>query len=186
VRVEERDRMAKIVGAAGADPASCWGMVETAAFIRDGFVKLDEAALRDVANAARELIWGQIGLSPDDPDAWTQPVVWAADLTAEGPFGQLAASARLAEALDEVCGKGGWVPRGALGQIPVRFPVRPPADDRGWHIDLNTPLSDSKWAVSGRPHTMLLLTLLSEVGPEDAPTRIRVGSHRDVAAILGE
>ena len=32
---------------------------------------------------------------------------------------------------------------------------------------------------------MLLLTLLSDVGPDDAPTRIRVGSHHDVAAALG-
>jgi hypothetical protein len=39
--------------------------------------------------------------------------------------------------------------------------------------------------VSNRPHTTLLLTLLSEVGPDDAPTRIRVGSHHDVATVLG-
>lgn len=39
--------------------------------------------------------------------------------------------------------------------------------------------------VTGRPHTVLLLTLLSEVGPDDAPTRIRVGSHRDMARVLG-
>ena len=68
----------------------------------------------------------------------------------------------------------------------MRFPVRPPADDRGWHIDLNTPDSPDGWAVSNRPHTVLLLTLLSEVGPDDAPTRIGVGSHRDVAAVLSE
>jgi phytanoyl-CoA dioxygenase PhyH len=64
--------------------------------------------------------------------------------------------------------------------------VPPVADDRGWHVDLNTPLPDGTWAVSGRPHTVLLLTLLSEVGTDDAPTRLRAGSHRDVAAILGE
>jgi hypothetical protein len=67
----------------------------------------------------------------------------------------------------------------------VRFPVSPPHDDRGWHIDANTPLPDGSWKVTGRPHTVLLLTLLSDVGPDDAPTRIRVGSHRDVAAVLG-
>jgi hypothetical protein len=32
---------------------------------------------------------------------------------------------------------------------------------------------------------MLLLTLLSEVGVHDAPTRLRKGSHRDVARVLG-
>ena len=45
--------------------------------------------------------------------------------------------------------------------------------------------ADGSWSVSGRPHTVLLLTLLSEVGPDDAPTRIRAGSHRDVARVLG-
>ncbi len=48
-----------------------------------------------------------------------------------------------------------------------------------------TPLwPDGSWGVSGRPQTLLLLTLLSDVGPDDAPTRIRIGSHRDVAAVL--
>jgi hypothetical protein len=33
---------------------------------------------------------------------------------------------------------------------------------------------------------LLLLVLLSEVGPRDAPTRIRAGSQREVAALLDE
>jgi hypothetical protein len=64
--------------------------------------------------------------------------------------------------------------------------VSPPNDDRGWHIDASTPRADGSRAVSGRPHTVLLLTLLSDVGPKDAPTRIRAGSHRDVARTLGQ
>jgi hypothetical protein len=76
--------------------------------------------------------------------------------------------------------------RGSLGNIPVRFPVIPPNDDRGWHVDANTPRPDGSWAVSGRPHTVLLLTLLSDVGPDDAPTRIRAGSHHDVARAFGD
>ncbi|WP_198538761.1 mitomycin antibiotics/polyketide fumonisin biosynthesis protein [Mycolicibacterium wolinskyi] len=161
-------------------------MIDVNEFMRDGFVKVEQAAPVEIADAARDLLWKQIGLSPDEPASWTQPVVWAADLTGQGPFGELAGSRVLSEALDQVCGPGGWAPRGALGNIPIRFPVSPPAEDRGWHIDLNTPISAEHWVISGRPHTMLLLTLLSEVGPDDAPTRIRVGSHRDVAAVLGE
>ena len=161
-------------------------MVDVEAFRTDGFVKVEQAAPRAVADAARALLWRQLGVSPDDPASWTQPVMWASDLTGSGPFGELARSRRLAEALDAVCGAGGWLPRGSLGNIPVRFPVSPAAEDRGWHIDLNTPLPDGSWVVTGRPHTMLLLTLLSEVTIDDAPTRIRAGSHRDVAAVLGE
>ncbi|KHO26927.1 mitomycin antibiotics/polyketide fumonisin biosynthesis protein [Mycolicibacterium setense] len=161
------------------------GVVNVDAFKRDGFVKIEQAVPAEIADAARDLLWSQIGLSADEPASWTVPVVWAADLTGAGPFRELVRSASLAEALDQICGPGGWLPRGSLGNIPVRFPVDPPAEDRGWHIDANTPLPGDRWAVSGRPHTLLVLTLLSEVGPDDAPTRIRVGSHHDVAGVLG-
>ena len=161
-------------------------MLDVGSFAENGFLKVGEAAPREIADAARRALWTRIGLSENDTQTWTQPVVWTADLTGEGPFGVLARSAKLAEALDAVCGVRGWQPRGALGNIPVRFPATRTADDRGWHIDLNTPMPDGAWAVSGRPHTVLLLTILSEVGHCDAPTRIRMGSHRDVAAVLAE
>ncbi|MCV7299044.1 phytanoyl-CoA dioxygenase family protein [Mycobacterium barrassiae] len=154
-------------------------------FISDGYVKLEHVVPRSVADAARAALWQQLGLSHDDRDQWSEPVRWASDLMGHGPFGELVRSPVLAAALDAVCGRGGWVPRGSLGNVPVRFPVSPPNDDRGWHIDANTPQPDGTWAVTGRPHTVLVLTLLSEVGPDDAPTRIRVGSHRDVARVLG-
>jgi hypothetical protein len=162
------------------------GMLDTTTFVENGFLKVDGAVSREIADAARDALWTQIGLSPEDPESWTRPVVWAADLTGQGPFGALVRSSRLGEALDAVCGTGGWQPRGSLGNIPVRFPVPPSDDDRGWHIDANTPGPDGTWAVSGRPQTLLLLTILSEVSAHDAPTRIRAGSHRDVAALLDE
>jgi hypothetical protein len=113
------------------------------------------------------------------------PVKWASDLTGQGPFAEFVRSPVLAAALDAICGAGGWKPRGALGNVPVRFPVSPPNDDRGWHIDANTPQPDGSSAVTRRAHTvLLLLTLLSDVGPDDAPTRIRAGSHYDVARAL--
>ncbi|GFG51354.1 mitomycin antibiotics/polyketide fumonisin biosynthesis protein [Mycolicibacterium agri] len=159
-------------------------MVDVVALERDGFVKIEQPELRGAADEARALLWRQIGLAPDDPASWTEPVRWAADMTGAGPFGTLVRSEALAAALDQVAGVGGWVPRGSLGNIPIRFPLPPTVDDRGWHIDANTPAPDGSWAISGRPHTLLLLTLLSDVGPDDAPTRIRVGSHRDVARVL--
>lgn len=160
-------------------------MVDLDAFVADGYVKIDAAAPRHVADAARAALWQQLGLAPDEPERWVEPVRWAGDMTGAGPFGELIRSPKLAAALDCICGQGGWSPSLALGNIPVRFPVSPPNDDRGWHIDANTPGTDGGWAVTGRPHTVLLLTLLSDVGPDDAPTRIRVGSHRDVARVLG-
>ncbi|MGI5286346.1 phytanoyl-CoA dioxygenase family protein [Nonomuraea polychroma] len=161
-------------------------VVDVDRFVAEGFVKLEAAVPREVGDAARALVWQQIGLSPDDPSGWDQPVVWAADLTGQGPFGEFVRSSRLHQALDELAGPGGWVPRGSLGNMPIRFPRVAPADDRGWHIDASVARPDGSWAVSGRPETMLLLVLLSEVGDDDAPTRIRVGSHRDALRVLGE
>jgi Phytanoyl-CoA dioxygenase (PhyH) len=161
-------------------------VVDVGRFVAEGFVKLEAAVPREIGDAARALVWQQIGLSPDDPSGWRQPVVWAADLTGHGPFGELMGSPRLHEALNEVAGPGGWVPREALGNMPIRFPGVAPANDRGWHIDSSVARPDGSWAVSGRPETMLLLVLLSEVGDDDAPTRIRVGSQRDALGVLGE
>ncbi|WP_116021400.1 phytanoyl-CoA dioxygenase family protein [Thermomonospora umbrina] len=155
-------------------------------FVADGFVKLETDAHRAPGDAARALLWQRIGLSPDDPSGWREPVVWTADLTGEGPFGELSRSPHLRRALDAVAGPGGWAPRGALGNMPIRFPGVEPADDRGWHIDASVARPDGSWAVSGRPETLLLLVLMSEVGDDDAPTRIRVGSHRDAARVLGD
>lgn len=162
------------------------GIINVEGFVRDGFAKLEAAVPREVGDAARAGLWAQIGLSPDDPSGWKQPVVWAADLSGQGPFGKIVSSARLAQALDEVAGQGGWVPLGAIGNMPIRFPVAPPAEDRGWHIDSSVAQPDGSWAVSARPETMLLLVLLSDVGPDDAPTRIRVGSHHDAYRALGD
>ncbi|MEV4176821.1 phytanoyl-CoA dioxygenase family protein [Nonomuraea sp. NPDC049709] len=162
------------------------GIIDVEQFVADGFAKVEQIVPREVGDAARALLWQRIGLSPDDPAGWTQPVVWTADLTGEGPFGQFMASPRLHAALDAVAGPGGWARRGSVGNIPVRFPRVPPADDRGWHVDSNTMRPDGTWGVSNRPATLLLLVLFSEVGPDDAPTRVRAGSQRDLAKVLDE
>jgi hypothetical protein len=155
-------------------------------FVADGFAKVEGVAPREAGDAARALLWQRIGLSPDDPSGWTQPVVWTSGLTGEGPFRQFMTSPRLHAALDAVAGRGGWLPLGSVGNIPVRFPRVPPADDRGWHVDANTQRPDGTWGVSGRPGTLLLLVLFSDVGPDDAPTRVRAGSQRDLAKLLDE
>lgn len=76
-------------------------VVDVDAFKRDGFVKVEQAVPAEIADAARDLLWTQIGLSPDDPASWATAVVWAADLTGAGPFGQVVNSAPLAGALDQ-------------------------------------------------------------------------------------
>ncbi|RCG26877.1 mitomycin antibiotics/polyketide fumonisin biosynthesis protein [Sphaerisporangium album] len=157
---------------------------ELGRFVRDGFLPLREAFPREVADRARGLLWKKIGLSPGEPSGWTEPVRWAADDHGHGALGEAIRSPRLHAALDQIAGAGRWFPRGSVGNAPVRFPGLPPADDTGWHLDSCVPRPDGSWGVALGARTMLLLMLYSEVGPDDAPTRIRVGSHLDVPAVL--
>ena len=54
-----------------------------------------------------------------------------------------------------------------------------------WHIDGSFHVGDQLYVnLWSRERALLLLFLLSDVGPDDAPTRIRVGSHLDVPRVL--
>lgn len=75
-----------------------------------------------------------------------------------------------------------------MGTFPVRFPSPEDPGDAGWHIDAS--FGDDpdfvKWRVNVRSkeRCLLMLFLFSDVGDDDAPTQIRVGSHRAVARRL--
>jgi hypothetical protein len=76
-----------------------------------------------------------------------------------------------------------------MGTFPIRFPSPDDPGDAGWHIDVSfgfeNPDSFSWRAnVRSKGRALLMLFLFSDVGDEDAPTRIRVGSHLDMARIL--
>jgi hypothetical protein len=158
-------------------------------FIRDGFIRLDHAFPREVAEAACAILWRETGCDPADPATWTRPVIRLGQ-HAEAPFLAAANSPRLVAALDQVVGRGRWVRPGSLGTFPVRFPGSADPGDDGWHVDASFPGDDPgdylRWRINAasRGRALLLLFLFSDVGADDAPTRIRVGSHRDVARIL--
>jgi ectoine hydroxylase-related dioxygenase (phytanoyl-CoA dioxygenase family) len=63
----------------------------------------------------------------------------------------------------------------------VRFPHAEAPDDDGWHVDAGM---DGTVALGSPDRALLMLFLLSDVGAEDGPTRIRVGSHRVVPGEL--
>ncbi len=78
-----------------------------------------------------------------------------------------------------------------LGTFPVRFPSPDDPGDAGWHVDASfgwqeNPADFMEWRVNivSRGRALLMLFLFSDVGERDAPTRIRVGSHRDIARQL--
>ncbi|GII05547.1 phytanoyl-CoA dioxygenase family protein [Planobispora takensis] len=155
-------------------------------FLADGFVKMESAFPAELAERGRQILWQQIGLSPEDPAGWTKPVVWAMDHSGSPVFDQAVNAPALHEAFDTLVGPGRWVPRREAGVFPIRFPVNPPDDDRGWHIDASIDRGDGTYGVNLRSQgrALLLLLLFSDVGPDDAPTRIRAGSHLDVPKLL--
>lgn len=158
------------------------------AFIADGFVRVDGSFGADVAKRCRDELWADIGLSPDRPDAWTQPVV-RVGFKASAPFVEAANTPALHRAYDQLAGEGRWVAPAGLGTFPIRFPSAVSAGDDGWHIDAsfgeaNPDFMEWRANVKSRGRALLMLFLLSDVGEDDAPTRIRKGSHVVIAREL--
>jgi hypothetical protein len=161
---------------------------DVAQFERDGFVRIDEAFPRAVADAGREILWRASGCDPNDRATWTRPVV-RLGLFGDPPFAAAANAPALHAAFDQLVGKGRWLWRPNLGTFPIRFPSSEDAGDTGWHIDASfgTEANDfMSWRANifSRGRALLMLFLFSDVGEQDAPTRIRAGSHRDIARRL--
>ncbi|WP_243772269.1 phytanoyl-CoA dioxygenase family protein [Actinomadura barringtoniae] len=158
-------------------------------FIRDGFVRLEQAVPGELVTACREILWRDTGADSGDRSTWTQPVVRLGDYVQE-PFREAANTPRLHEAFDALVGEGRWAARGSLGTFPVRFPSDDAPGDDGWHVEGSFPGEDPSDFMSyrinlaSRGRRLLMLFLFSDVGENDAPTRVRVGSHLDVPAIL--
>jgi hypothetical protein len=161
---------------------------QLAQFMRDGFVRIDHAFPRALADAGRAILWRDTGCAPDDPATWTRPVIRLGQYS-EPPFAQAANTPALHRAFDQLVGAGRWLPPGSLGTFPVRFPSPDDPGDAGWHIDASFGTAHPdfmEWRanVSSRGRALLMLFLFSDVGADDAPTRIRVGSHRAIARAL--
>jgi phytanoyl-CoA dioxygenase PhyH len=159
-------------------------------FVRDGFVCIENAFSSAVAADARAILWRETGCDPDDPKTWTRPVIRIGDCAQE-PFRIAANTPALHRAFDELVGCGRWIPRESLGGFPIRFPSAVDPGDTGWHVDASyaskEPVSSYfEWRVNFRSkgRALLMLFLFSDVGMEDAPTRIRIGSHLRIPSLL--
>ena len=155
-------------------------------FVEDGFVKLEQVVPHDVADACAQLLWNETDASPHHPSTWTRPVVWVGGMCQE-PFVQAANVPALHDAFDALIGPGRWAPRNSIGAFPLRFPHPDEPDDAGWHIEgsYEHPGAADYWTnVHSRGRVLLMLFLFTEVDQDDAPTRIRVGSHIDVPPVL--
>jgi hypothetical protein len=169
-------------------------------FIKEGYVRIDNAFPKGLATQGRARMWRDINADPNDPSTWKGPVVrlW---VYWQKPFREAVNTPALHRAFDQLVGKGRWKPRDSLGTFVVRFPSPDDPGDTGWHIDASFPPPEFEgvpieemdfettfvdWRVNlrSRGRALLMLFLFSDVGTQDAPTRIQVGLHLDVARMF--
>ena len=169
-----------------ANPALSTAQLD--AYITDGFVRLDHAFPTNLADQGRAILWAATGCNPDDPKTWTRPVIRLGHFT-QPPFRDAANTPLLHAAYDQLVGENRWLPPTGLGTFPVRFPLPVDGGDTGWHVDVSfgqeaPDFLDWRANVTSRGRALLMLFLFSEVGEDDAPTRIRLGSHLEVARYM--
>ncbi len=157
-------------------------------FIEHGYLKLEHAFSDELAQEGRNILWDAMKLSPDEPTQWRQPVVRLGFMTAR-PFVEAANTPRLHAAYDALAGAGRWLRPQGLGTFPIRFPSHDNPGDTGWHVDVSFGTGNPdfmQWRVNvkSKGRALLMLFLFSDVGPDDAPTKIRAGSHMDIARRL--
>jgi hypothetical protein len=154
-------------------------------FVRDGFVHIEHAFTPELARECRLLLSRDLGCDAEDPSTWTRPVVRLGDYPQE-PFRRAANTPALHAAFDALVGRDRWIARSSLGGFPIRFPSDQDPGDTGWHADAGFYGSDQTLRLnlqsSGR--ALLMLFFFTDVEENDAPTRIKVGSHLDVPRLL--
>ncbi|QDL97054.1 phytanoyl-CoA dioxygenase [Rhodopseudomonas palustris] len=157
-------------------------------FIDHGYLKLAGAFDNELARLGRDQLWNAMGLSPGAPETWKQPVVRLGFMTGRA-FVDAANTPILHRAYDALVGPGRWLRPSGLGTFPIRFPSAIDPGDTGWHIDVSfgTDHPDFlQWRanVKSSGRALLMLFLFSDIGENDAPTRIRCGSHLPIARQL--
>jgi hypothetical protein len=172
----------------GCGLAGHHGQVDVDSFVRDGFVAVRQAVDTGTAAACLELIWQSMarrGVRRSDPATWP-PLVRIDDLDA-APFVAAGLSPALVAAYDELIGPGRWTSPVDVGRaLMVRFPSQDRAG-AGYHIEASYQGPGGQgWRanVRSRARGLLALFLLTDVGPDDAPTRLVCGSHLTVARFL--
>ncbi|MBB6421362.1 phytanoyl-CoA dioxygenase family protein [Streptomyces sp. AK010] len=171
-------------------------------FVKSGFVKIAGAFSKETADECRERLWRETGKDPEDPRTWTEPVVRIPPIN-DPPFLESCNTPRLRRAYEQLYGADRWIEPDWPGTFPVRFPHPGRPGDTDWHVDAGWHV-DEQWFealedggdigkvdphgfrinIKSRGRALLILLLYSEVGPDDAPTRIRVGSHLDIPPML--
>jgi hypothetical protein len=154
-------------------------------FVTEGYVVVPSAIASDVALDCCRSAAEQLGIDLERPETWDRSV--ARGVPTGACFREAANAPALLEAVDRLVSPDVWHRRPNLGAFVVRFPSEGDPGDAGWHIDSSfQPPDDNRWFVNYRSkhRALLLLCLLSDVEPEDAPSRLIPGSHLEMARLL--
>jgi len=79
-------------------------------FIEEGFIQIDRAFPRELADAGRAILWRDTGCDPDDPTTWRKPVIRPGHYE-QAPFRTAVNTPVLHAPFDRLVGKGRWRPR---------------------------------------------------------------------------
>jgi hypothetical protein len=155
-------------------------------FLRDGYMAIRGAVSIETAAACRQAIWEAMsaqGIRADDPATWP-PLAEISHLAGE-PFAAAGTAPALTAAYDQLIGPGRWTRQvNPGGAVVVRFPSEDRAN-AGYHVEGSYPGPGGYWAnVRSRARGLLALFLFTDVGPDDAPTRLVCGSHLYVPGFL--
>lgn len=154
-------------------------------FVRQGYLVVRSAFTTGLAEECRRSAARQLGIDLASPKTWRRPVVRG--VPTGDCFSRAANAPRLLDAVGQLVDPDTWEKRPNLGAFVVRFPSEEDPGDAGWHIDSSfQPAGDSRWFVNyrSRERALLLLCLLSDVGMDDAPSRLLPGSHLEMARLL--
>lgn len=160
-------------------------------FVLNGFVRIDKAFSREIANKALTILWNDLPCEKSDSSTWTEPVIRLGMYTQQ-PFIDSVNTEKLYSAFNQLVGKEKWIPCRSVGAFPIRFPSDRQPNDTGKHVDASFPGNDPdnfmEWRVNvkSKGRALLMLILYSDVSENDAPTVIYKGSHADVARLLNQ
>ena len=157
-------------------------------FIDDGFVKIENAFSTDLARQCRDELWADIGLSPDDPKTGSNRLFgWDLRLRARS-LKPPTHRPCIKPTINSSANAAGLHQKD-LAPFRSAFPHAESPGDDGWHVDVsfgddNPDFMEWRANVKSSGRALLMLFLFSDVGPDDAPTRIRKGSHATIAREL--
>lgn len=105
------------------EPARTLGDAQIRQFIQDGFVRLDRAFPRALADEVRAILWRDLPCDPGDPTTWTRPVI-RLGYYGDEPFKCAVNTQVLHAAFDQLVGRGAGIRAPISGRFPCGFLVR--------------------------------------------------------------